>query len=277
MFTGLIEGQGRIESMEKRGGDVLFRFHPLFAWDSPEIGESVACNGVCLTMETWIPSGPSFTAFASAETLSCSNLGGLAVGGLVNMERAMAMGERFGGHIVSGHVDTVARVESVRPVGDSRRIRLVFDEAWSLQIVPKGSVTLDGIGTLSPALGLKKGREREEPDGSGTRRNATSIEVNDVHFRVDKELVREVNRHCRLERSSTQRRLYRSKYTPEERLALALRFLEEHPFMRVGEYAALTGLSQTTAGQELRRWAQTEGSGIDAKGVRSHRVYVREK
>ena len=139
------------------------------------------------------------------------------------------------------------------------------------------SVTLDGIGTLSPALGLKKGREREEPDGSGTRRNATSIEVNDVHFRVDKELVREVNRHCRLERSSTQRRLYRSKYTPEERLALALRFLEEHPFIRVGEYAALTGLSQTTAGQELRRWAQTEGSGIDTKGVRSHRVYVREK
>ena len=145
MFTGLIEGQGRIEGMERRGGDMLFRFHPLFAWEAPEIGESVACNGVCLTMETWIPAGPSFTAFASAETLSCSNLGGLSVGGLVNMERAMAMGERFGGHIVSGHVDTVARVESVRPVGDSRCIRLAFAEDWSSQIVPKGSVTLDGI------------------------------------------------------------------------------------------------------------------------------------
>lgn len=145
MFTGLIEGQGRIEGMERRGGDMLFRFHPLFAWEAPEIGESVACNGVCLTMETWIPAGPSFTAFASAETLSCSNLGWLSVGGLVNMERAMAMGERFGGHIVSGHVDTVARVESVRPVGDSRCIRLAFAEDWSSQIVPKGSVTLDGI------------------------------------------------------------------------------------------------------------------------------------
>ena len=145
MCTGLIEGQSRIAGMERRGGDMLFRFHPLFAWEAPEIGESVACNGVCLTMETWIPAGPSFTAFASAETLSCSNLGGLSVGGLVNMERAMAMGERFGGHIVSGHVDTVARVESVRPVGDSRCIRLAFAEDWSSQIVPKGSVTLDGI------------------------------------------------------------------------------------------------------------------------------------
>lgn len=145
MFTGLVEGQGRVEAVEKRGGDILFRFHPLFAWSEPEIGESVACNGVCLTMETWIPTGPSFTAFASAETLSCSNLGGLGVGSLVNMERAMLLGERFGGHIVSGHVDTVARVESVRPVGQSRCVRLTFDPEWSTQIVPKGSVTLDGI------------------------------------------------------------------------------------------------------------------------------------
>ena len=135
MFTGLIEGQGRIESMEKRGGDVLFRFHPLFAWDSPEIGESVACNGVCLTMETWIPSGPSFTAFASAETLSCSNLGGLAVGGLVNMERAMAMGERFGGHIVSGHVDTVARVESVNECGPGFLEVNIIPETWRVTTV----------------------------------------------------------------------------------------------------------------------------------------------
>lgn len=145
MFTGLVQGQGRIEAMERRGGDMLFRFHPLFSWDRPKIGESVACNGVCLIMETWISARPSFTAFASAETLSCSNLGGLVVGAFVNMERAMAMGERFGGHIVSGHVDTVAHVESVRPVGQSRCIRLAFAPEWSDQIVSKGSVTLDGI------------------------------------------------------------------------------------------------------------------------------------
>ena len=145
MFTGLVEGQGRVTAVEKRGGDLLFRFHPLFAWEKPEIGESVACNGVCLTMETWLPAGPDFTAFASAETASCTNLGSLRAGSLVNMERAMQMGDRFGGHIVSGHVDTAARVESVTPVGGSRRIRMVFEPEWSGEVVPKGSVTLDGI------------------------------------------------------------------------------------------------------------------------------------
>lgn len=145
MFTGLVEGQGRVTAVEKRGGDILFRFHPLFSFENPEIGESVACNGVCLTMETWLPAGPEFTVFASAETASCTNLGSLTVGSLVNMERAMAMGDRFGGHIVSGHVDCVAHVESVTPVGGSRRIRMAFDAEWSSQVVPKGSVTLDGI------------------------------------------------------------------------------------------------------------------------------------
>ena len=145
MFTGLVEGQGRVTAMEKRGGDLLFRFHPLFAFEKPEIGESVACNGVCLTVEKWLPAGPEFTAFASAETASCTNLGGLRVGALVNMERAMQMGDRFGGHIVSGHVDCVAHVESLTEVGGSRRIRMAFDPQWSGEVVPKGSVTLDGI------------------------------------------------------------------------------------------------------------------------------------
>jgi len=145
MFTGLVEGQGRVTAMEKRGGDILFRFHPLFAFEKPEIGESVACNGVCLTVEKWLPAGPEFTAFASAETASCTNLGGLHVGALVNMERAMQMGDRFGGHIVSGHVDCVAHVESLTEVGGSRRIRMAFVPEWSGEVVPKGSVTLDGI------------------------------------------------------------------------------------------------------------------------------------
>ncbi len=145
MFTGLVEGQGRVTAVEKRGGDLFFRFRPLFAFDKPEIGESVACNGVCLTVETWIPAGPEFTAFASAETASCTNLGSLRVGSLVNMERAMKMGDRFGGHIVSGHVDCVAHVESMVEAGGSRRVRMAFAPEWSCQVVSKGSVTLDGI------------------------------------------------------------------------------------------------------------------------------------
>ena len=137
-------------------------------------------------------------------------------------------------------------------------------------------VTLDGIGTFTPALGLRKGREREEADGSGRRRNAASIEVSGVNFRADKELVRELQRNCHLERSPRQRRLFRSPYSPEERLALAQGYLEEHPVLHVGTYAALTGLSRTTAGLELRRWAEAEGSGIDTEGFRSHRVYVKK-
>lgn len=139
------------------------------------------------------------------------------------------------------------------------------------------SVTLDGIGTFTPALGLKKGREREKSEGDGTRRNATSIEVSNVHFRADKELVHEVRRHCRLERSPKQNRIRRPKCPPEERLALAQRFLEKHPMMSVGDYAALTGLGRTRAGEELRRWAGTDGSGIGTEGMGSHRVYVRQE
>ncbi len=145
MFTGLIEGQGQVTAVEKRGNDVRLCFRPLFTWGKPEIGESISCNGACLTMETWLPTGPEFTAFASEETLSCSNLGELREGSLVNMERAMALGNRFGGHIVSGHVDTVARVKSIEPMGQSRCIRLVFEAVWSAQVVAKGSVALDGI------------------------------------------------------------------------------------------------------------------------------------
>lgn len=152
MFTGLIEGQGHVTAVEKRGQDARFRFRPLFAWKDPKIGESVACNGVCLTVETFFSTG-EWVAMASAETLSCSNLGALRPGALVNMERAMVLGARFGGHIVSGHVDTVARVERMENVGASRRVRLGFEPLWSAHIAPKGSVALDGISLTVNACG----------------------------------------------------------------------------------------------------------------------------
>lgn len=175
--------------------------------------------------------------------------------GLDELARRVAAGTTFGVGEVTGVISQVAR--------------------WMAVMMGQGRpVKLDGVGTFTPALGLKKGREREEPDGSGARRNAASIEVSGVHFRVDKELVRELRRSCRLERSPEQRRLSRPTCSPEERLALAQAYLRRHPVMRVADYAALTGLSRTTAGQELRRWAQAEGSGIGAQGMASHRVYV---
>ncbi len=153
MFTGLIEGQGQVVAVEKSGQDARFRFRPLFSWNASKTGESVACNGVCLTVERFFPTGSEFVAMASAETLSRSNLGALRPGALVNMERAMVLGERLGGHIVSGHVDTVALVERLETVGASHRVRLSFESSWSAHIVSKGSVALDGISLTVNACG----------------------------------------------------------------------------------------------------------------------------
>lgn len=143
MFTGLIAGQGQIRQIQQGANEARLGIQALFDLPSLVLGESIAVNGVCLTVETHAPN--QFTAYASAETLKATTLGGLKAGDLVNLERALAMGERFGGHIVAGHVDSVARVHSVTQIGQSRRIRLLVSQEASLEVVPKGSVTLDGI------------------------------------------------------------------------------------------------------------------------------------
>ena len=143
MFTGLVMGMGRIEAAENRGAETRFRIRALFDLPDIEHGESIAVNGVCLTVETFGDNW--FTAYASRETLSVSSLGALRVGSEVNLERAMAMGDRFGGHIVSGHVDALAEVAEVRPAGESNVYKLTFDAAHGRYVIPKGSVALDGI------------------------------------------------------------------------------------------------------------------------------------
>ena len=108
-----------------------------------ELGESIAVSGTCLTVETFGDNW--FTCYASKETMSVTSLGDLRVGSTANLERAMAMGDRFGGHIVSGHVDCLAEVAEVRPAGESKIYRLSFDAAHGRYVIPKGSVALDGI------------------------------------------------------------------------------------------------------------------------------------
>ena len=143
MFTGLVMGMGRIEAADNRGAETRFRIRALFDLPGIEPGESIAVNGVCLTVETFGDNW--FTVYASRETLSVSSLGALRVGSEANLERAMAMGDRFGGHIVSGHVDALAEVAEVRPAGESNIYRLTFDAAHGKYVIPKGSVALDGI------------------------------------------------------------------------------------------------------------------------------------
>ena len=143
MFTGIINGQGKLLAVESRGHETRFRIQALYDLADIILGESIAVNGTCLTVET---SGPSlFSAYASAETMQRTALGLLKPGAKVNLERALAVGDRLGGHIVSGHVDCVAEILSVRREGESRRIRIGFPASFGAEVIGKGSVALDGI------------------------------------------------------------------------------------------------------------------------------------
>lgn len=143
MFTGLINGQGSVLGMEPRGDETRLRIQALYHLDNIILGESIAVNGTCLTVET---SGPRlFSAYASAETMRSTSLGHLKPGARVNLERALAVGDRLGGHIVSGHVDCVAEILLVQQQGESRRIRVGFPESFGSEVIRKGSVALDGI------------------------------------------------------------------------------------------------------------------------------------
>lgn len=151
MFTGLVQGMGRVEAVEARGAETRLRLRALFDLKQIVLGESIAVNGACLTVET---AGENwFTAYASAETLRHTNLGGLKNGATVNLERALALGDRLGGHLVSGHVDCLATVKDIRPAGESKIYTLAFPEEFGALVVPKGSVALDGISLTVNACG----------------------------------------------------------------------------------------------------------------------------
>ena len=136
------------------------------------------------------------------------------------------------------------------------------------------SVTIDGLGTFRASLGLAEDKEMDTFDGNETKRNARSLRLTGINYRADKVLIREANRHCKLERAG-ESRLHHSPYTKEERLKLALQYLEEHGAMRVAEYMELTGLSRTKATLELKEFRQDLSSGITFIGRGSAKVYVK--
>ena len=135
------------------------------------------------------------------------------------------------------------------------------------------SVHIDGLGTLTPKIGLREDAESEVLDGEGPKRNARSLHVTGVSFRADKDLVRRLDRRCKLEKGSVSR-IRKSKYTEEQRLEKARRFLQEHTVMRLGDYYRMVGLSRTTASLELRKWAMNPSSGITSEGSYSAKVYI---
>ena len=144
MFTGIIEGVGAIASIEPRGGDVRLRVSAgTLAFDDVRLGESIAVNGICLTVVAF--DAASFEADASTETLSLTTLGRLAIGAAVNLERAMRPNDRLGGHLVSGHVDGVGAVASIHDDARAQRGRFTAPAALLRYIAKKGSICVDGV------------------------------------------------------------------------------------------------------------------------------------
>ncbi|MBO4314467.1 MAG: DNA-binding protein [Prevotella sp.] len=136
------------------------------------------------------------------------------------------------------------------------------------------TVKIDGIGTFGGKLGVRKDKELDTFEDGEQKRNAQSLQVTGISFRADRELVRSTDRMCvNLERAG-EVRLRKSKFTLEERMALARNFLAENAVMRVGDYVSLTGLSRTTATLELQRLDGMPESGIVSSGRRSSKVYV---
>lgn len=143
MFTGLIQTTGVMLAMERRGQECRMTIRPETPFAALEHGESIACNGACLSVERF--DAASFTVYASAETMTHTSLGTLAQGSLLNLERALRLGDRLGGHIVSGHVDCLAEVVSVTPSGSSLVVAFAYPAEFAAEVAPKGSVCLDGI------------------------------------------------------------------------------------------------------------------------------------
>lgn len=143
MFTGIITDIGQIRSVERRG-DLRVRVGTAYDTGSIDIGASIACDGVCLTV---VDLGPDwFEVDVSAETVDKTNIGRNRwdEGRRINLERALKVGDELGGHIVSGHVDGVAEITEIREEGDSTRVTLRAPEALAKFIAPKGSVALNG-------------------------------------------------------------------------------------------------------------------------------------
>lgn len=143
MFTGLIEDLGTVQRLERTGGDVRLRIGTALPLHEVALGDSIAVNGACLTVTSL--HADTFTADVSVETLAVTSLGGLAAGGRVHLERALRLGDRLGGHLVQGHVDGLAEV--VQVVRDARAIQITVKLPRELlpEVVPKGSIALDGV------------------------------------------------------------------------------------------------------------------------------------
>ena len=144
MFTGIVTDIGRVKSVaHSKGGDTRFEFETAYDMETVAIGASIACSGACMTVIE--KESGCFAVTASAESLAKTTMGVWTAGHRINLERALKLGDELGGHIVSGHVDGVARVVDITP--DDGSIRLTFEapQEYARYIAPKGSAVIDGV------------------------------------------------------------------------------------------------------------------------------------
>ena len=143
MFTGIIQATGKVIATEKKGGDLRLRVHTgKLDLSDVQLGDSIATNGVCLTV-VQLP-GDGYWADVSKETLDFTTIGSLPIGAVVNLEKALRASDRLGGHIVSGHVDGIGTVVSRHSDARSERFRLKAPASLAKYIAHKGSICVDG-------------------------------------------------------------------------------------------------------------------------------------
>ena len=163
MFSGIIARTAKVRTAETTGGALVIVIPT--GWPDLELGESIAVNGVCLTVTEMDEAGAA-RFFLSPETLDRSNLGRLIAGSLVNLERSVALADRLSGHMVQGHVDGKARLVAVTPDSDARRLEFDLPADLARYCVEKGSISLNGISLTINSI---------EPAPDGARIGITII------------------------------------------------------------------------------------------------------
>jgi riboflavin synthase len=145
VFTGLVEGLGRLEHiLEENGGRRLtIAWSGLSTTEPLELGESVAVSGCCLTITA--ATGETFQVQVGPETMDRTNLGDRCAGDRINLERALKVGARLGGHFVQGHIDTTAILRERRQEGEWEFLAFAIEPVWTPLLVPKGSIAVDGV------------------------------------------------------------------------------------------------------------------------------------
>lgn len=211
MFTGIVQAKGSIAALERRGGDVRLSVQsdglPFTSYD---VGESIAVNGVCLTAVELRADG--FDTDVSVETLDVTNLGSLGVGDNVNLEPSLSLGDRLGGHLVSGHVDCLGSVTSRRADARSIRFSIEVPKEFARYVARKGSVTIDGVSLTVNDV------------------SATSFEVNIIPHTADVTIMGDyaVGTNVNIEVDLLAR--YIERLLAKDGEGLSMEFLKEHGY-----------------------------------------------